>query len=229
VDLLFWEHYADAHVGEVFLAGLESSGYSYRAFLEAPAGLAGYGTKTAAAMALLTKLIGEDPGSTVLVFTQFVDHQVLLESLCRARGWSVGRLYGDMKDSLREASIDAARRGTFQVYLAMLQCACTGLNLQDAGYRMVFLEPSWTPALEEQGIGRMHRLGQQRPVVQVYRMYAADTVEARALDIQDLKVDLIEGLMGTDDGLRAKMGGQGSGSGVVAHMFQQTFGITRAQ
>ena len=178
-------------------------------------------------MALLAKLLQEDPGSTVLVFTQFIDQQVLMEDLCKAQGWTVGRLYGDMKDSLRDASITAARRGTFQVYLAMLQCACTGLNLQDAGYRMVFLEPSWTPALEEQGIGRMHRLGQRRPVVEVYRMFVEDSVESRALDIQDTKVDLMEDLVGTQDGLRQKMGSGGSNQGMVNQIFQQTLGGTR--
>lgn len=222
VNLLFWDHYADAHLDQVFLAGLESSGYGYRSFLDHPE-LQGVGTKTRVTMALLSKLLQEDPESTVLVFTQFVDQQVILEDLCRFNGWTVGRLYGDMKDSLRDASITTARRGGFQVFIAMLQCACTGLNLQDSGYRIIFLEPSWTPALEEQGIGRMHRLGQRRPVVEVYRLFVSDSVESRALDIQNVKVDLMEDLVGTQDGLRAKLAAA-EGRTMVNQMFRETFG-----
>ena len=44
---------------------------------------------------------------------------------------------------------------------------------------MFLLEPSVDPAVEQQAIGRVHRIGQARPVT-VFRLITADTVEARA-------------------------------------------------
>ena len=40
------------------------------------------------------------------------------------------------------------------------------------------MEPCLNPALEEQAVGRVHRMGQTRPVT-VKRMYVADSIEQR--------------------------------------------------
>ena len=47
-----------------------------------------------------------------------------------------------------------------------------------AASKVFLLEPSVDPAIEQQAIGRVHRIGQQRPV-SVYRLVTVDTVEVR--------------------------------------------------
>jgi hypothetical protein len=48
------------------------------------------------------------------------------------------------------------------------------------------MEPSLNPALERQAIGRVHRLGQTRPV-EVVRLAMGDSVESRVMDYLEMK------------------------------------------
>jgi superfamily II DNA or RNA helicase len=52
-----------------------------------------------------------------------------------------------------------------------------GINLTQAN-RVFFMEPGFNPALEQQAIGRVHRLGQKR-IVEVVRLLVRDSVETR--------------------------------------------------
>lgn len=51
-----------------------------------------------------------------------------------------------------------------------------GMRERCAASQVFLLEPSVDPAIEQQAIGRVHRIGQQRPV-SVYRLVTVDTVE----------------------------------------------------
>ena len=51
----------------------------------------------------------------------------------------------------------------------------TGLNLQDAHY-VVFIEPCWNKAQEDQSVGRAWRTGQKNPVT-VYNLLGKDTID----------------------------------------------------
>lgn len=48
------------------------------------------------------------------------------------------------------------------------------------------MEPSFNPALEEQAIGRVHRLGQKRPSL-ITRLVMKDSVETRLLKLRKKK------------------------------------------
>ena len=64
-----------------------------------------------------------------------------------------------------------------------------GLNLQNAS-AVVNLDQPWNPAVLEQRIGRVHRLGQRRPV-RVVHFIAQGTIEeghARAAGVQEVDV-----------------------------------------
>ncbi len=74
----------------------------------------------------------------------------------------------------------------------------TGLNLQAAD-TVVNLEVPWNPAVLEQRIARVHRMGQHRPV-QVFNLVTRDTIEERVLKTLALKRSLFEGVFtGTAD------------------------------
>jgi SNF2 family DNA or RNA helicase len=74
----------------------------------------------------------------------------------------------------------------------------TGLNLQSAD-TVINLEPPWNPAVLEQRIARVHRLGQHRPV-QVLNLVTRDSIEERVLKTIAVKRALFEGVFeGTTD------------------------------
>jgi hypothetical protein len=83
-----------------------------------------------------------------------------------------------------------------------------GLNLQRAASACVNLELPWNPAVLEQRIGRIWRLGQTEPV-QVYHLVSQDCIEARIAGIVGDKRQLFEGLF---DGETDTVDFAGSGS-----------------
>ena len=74
-----------------------------------------------------------------------------------------------------------------------------GLNLQHAASCLINLDLPWNPAVLEQRIGRIHRLGQQRPI-QVYHLISEYGIEARIEGVIGVKKALFDGLFdGTSD------------------------------
>ena len=69
----------------------------------------------------------------------------------------------------------------------------TGLNLQSASY-MVNLDIPWNPAVLEQRIGRIHRMGQKKKV-SVINMVSAGTIEHRMTEVLKFKSSLAEGIL----------------------------------
>ncbi len=57
-----------------------------------------------------------------------------------------------------------------------------GLNLQRAASACVSIELPWNPAVLEQRIGRIYRLGQRRPI-DVYHLVSEPGIESRIADI----------------------------------------------
>jgi hypothetical protein len=69
----------------------------------------------------------------------------------------------------------------------------TGLNLQHAGI-LVNMDLPWNPALLEQRIARIHRMGQQRPV-QIINFVAKGTIEEGMLSVLAFKRSLSAGIL----------------------------------
>jgi superfamily II DNA or RNA helicase len=77
-----------------------------------------------------------------------------------------------------------------------------GLNLQRAASACVNLELPWNPAVLEQRIGRIHRLGQERPI-DVYNLLTRGSIEERIAGLVADKRALFKGLFdGKTDELR---------------------------
>jgi hypothetical protein len=73
-----------------------------------------------------------------------------------------------------------------------------GLNLQAAS-AVVNFEPPWNPARLEQRIGRVHRMGQSRPV-HVVHMLTSESIEERVWETPRLKTSLFEGVFDSPTG-----------------------------
>jgi SNF2 family DNA or RNA helicase len=72
-----------------------------------------------------------------------------------------------------------------------------GLNLQRAATCCVNFELPWNPAVLEQRVGRIHRLGQDQPI-DVYNLVSTDCIEARIARLVGDKQALFKGLFDGD-------------------------------
>ena len=92
------------------------------------------------------------------------------------------------KDIIERFTDDPAVR----VFLST-DAGATGLNLQAASY-VINLDLPWNPAVLEQRIGRIHRMGQKRNI-QVINLVAIGTIEEQMLVKLKFKTDLFDGVL----------------------------------
>ena len=130
-------------------------------------------------------------GHRALIFSQFTSFLARIRHVLERRGVSVVQLDGSTRN--RTEVIEHFRSGEAPVFLISLKAGGSGLTLTEADYVFV-MDPWWNPAAEEQAIDRAHRIGQTKKV-NVYRLVAADTIEAKVVELQDRKRRLISSVM----------------------------------
>ena len=123
-------------------------------------------------------------GHKVVIFSQFVTLLNRVRSALDANYPDLPRyeITGMTVDRQKPVQQFQTAQGA-AVMLVSLKAAGTGITLHAADY-VFLLDPWWNPAVEDQAIDRVHRIGQTNTVF-VYRMVTAGTIEER---IQALKV-----------------------------------------
>lgn len=81
-----------------------------------------------------------------------------------------------------------------EVLLVSLRAGGVGLNLT-AARRVYLMDPYWNPAVENQAVDRIHRLGQTKPVTTI-KLIIENTIEARLLEVQKRKIELANMTLG---------------------------------
>jgi superfamily II DNA or RNA helicase len=133
-----------------------------------------------------------DGGHRVLVFSQFVPLLQRLRLQLSAMGLATAYIDGSSRD--RMAEVDRFQSNAdIPVFLISLKAGGTGLNLTAAD-TVVFFDPWWNPAVEDQAADRAHRIGQHRAVT-VYKLIAAGTVEEKVRALQTDKAELLRALL----------------------------------
>ncbi len=124
-------------------------------------------------------------GHKVVIFSQFVTLLNRVRSALDAHYPELPRyeITGMTVDRQKPVQQFQAAQGAAAM-LVSLKAAGTGITLHAADY-VFLLDPWWNPAVEDQAIDRVHRIGQTNTVF-VYRMVTAGTIEER---IQTLKVE----------------------------------------
>jgi len=136
-----------------------------------------------------------DSGGKVVVFSQFVSLLERVRGVLEKRfaGTPIFSLTGKTRD--RETPVEKFQTSNgAAVFLVSLRAGGTGLTLHSAEY-VFLLDPWWNPAVEEQAIDRVHRIGQTRRVF-VYRMVAAGTVEERIEKLKQTKREMFDSIVG---------------------------------
>ncbi len=136
------------------------------------------------------------PYHKVVIFSQFVSMLHLIGHMLDDIGIGYVSLTGSTR--ARERVVNAFQEDPqVRVFLVSLKAGGTGLNLTAA--EVVYLvDPWWNPAVENQAIDRVHRIGQEKKVV-AYRLVTPDTVEEKVLQLQATKRALADGLVGSGD------------------------------
>ncbi|RYZ16606.1 MAG: DEAD/DEAH box helicase, partial [Sphingobacteriales bacterium] len=127
---------------------------------------------------LLEQIQEKVPRHKILVFSQFVSMLKLVEQALNREGINTVMLTGQTRNRasvVQQFQEDPA----ISVFLISLKAGGTGLNLTQADY-VYLVDPWWNPAVENQAIDRIHRIGQDKHVVAV-RLICPDTVEEKIM------------------------------------------------
>ncbi|KAK8709677.1 hypothetical protein V6N13_060687 [Hibiscus sabdariffa] len=140
-------------------------------------------------------------GEKSIVFSQWTSFLDLLEIPLKRRGIGFLRFDGKLVQKHRERVLKEFNDTREKMVLLMsLKAGGVGLNLTAAS-NVFLMDPWWNPAVEEQAIMRIHRIGQQRTVT-VRRFIVKETVEERMQQVQARKERMIAGAL-TDEEVRS--------------------------
>ena len=152
-----------------------------------------HGHKADELMTLLAELL-EQPDAKVVIFSQWVrTHELIIRRL-QTRGWGHVLFHGGVPADQRPALVDRFHDDPACRVFLSTDAGGVGLNLQHAAAAIVNMDMPWNPAVLEQRIGRVHRLG-QRKNVQVVNFVAQGSIEEGMLSVLAFKKSLFAGVL----------------------------------
>ena len=102
-------------------------------------------------------------GRSKLVFCNYKSEIDYLYRECLTMGYKTAKIDGRTSNSNRKKILE----GSYDVLILQIYTCSEGINLQK--YSEIYItSPNWNPAIEDQAIGRCHRIGQKQEV-SVYR------------------------------------------------------------
>lgn len=141
----------------------------------------------------------------IIIFSQWTSMLDLIEPFLRAEKIGYCKYYGSMPNKIRESSLQSLRSDPHcTVLLCSLKAGALGLNLTAASV-VIMMDVWWNPAIEDQAIDRVHRIGQTREVL-VYKITVADTVEDRIVKMQEQKREIAKSALGEGGAMGQKLG-----------------------
>jgi SNF2 family DNA or RNA helicase len=151
-----------------------------------------HGVKADELAALFDDLFAQADAKAV-VFSQWTrTHDIVIRRL-EARGIGYVSFHGGIPSEKRPALVERFRDDPECRVFLSTDAGATGLNLQHAS-TLVNMDLPWNPALLEQRIGRIHRMGQKRPV-QIVNFVAKGTIEEGMLSVLAFKRSLSAGIL----------------------------------
>jgi superfamily II DNA or RNA helicase len=151
-----------------------------------------HGVKADELLSLLAEALAQ-PEAKVVVFSQWVrTHEIIIRRL-EARSIGHVSFHGGIASERRPALIERFRDDPDCRIFLSTDAGATGLNLQHASM-LVNMDLPWNPALLEQRIARIHRMGQKRPV-QIVNFIAKGTIEEGMLATLAFKRSLSAGVL----------------------------------
>jgi superfamily II DNA or RNA helicase len=155
-------------------------------------------TMERAKLTLLTEMLPTlvEQGRRVLVFSQFTELLDRIADQLLTLKLPFLSLTGKTPTKERGKVVQRFQAHEVPVLLVSLKAGGLGLNLTAAD-TVIHMDPWWNPAVEEQATARVHRIGQDRPVL-VYKLVVEGSIEERMLELQARKLALTNSVLGHD-------------------------------
>jgi superfamily II DNA or RNA helicase len=151
-----------------------------------------HGVKADELAALFVDLFAE-PDAKAVVFSQWTrTHHIIIRRL-EARGIGYVSFHGGVPSDKRPELVERFRDDPACRVFLSTDAGSTGLNLQHAS-TLVNMDLPWNPAVLEQRIARIHRMGQARPV-RIINFVAKGTIEEGMLSVLAFKRSLSAGIL----------------------------------
>jgi SNF2 family DNA or RNA helicase len=151
-----------------------------------------HGVKAGEAVTVLEEMF-EQPATKAVVFSQWLRMHELLVREFKKRNWDHVVFHGGVPGGKRKDLVDRFREDPGCRLFLATDAGGVGLNLQHAAV-VLNMDLPWNPAVLEQRIGRVHRLGQRQPV-RVVNFVAKGTIEEGMLGVLKFKKSLFAGVL----------------------------------
>lgn len=135
----------------------------------------------------------ESSDEKVVIFSQWERMLRILAQDLEKEGLDFCFLHGGVPSAKRKGLIDRFHDDPECRIFLSTDAGSTGLNLQSASL-LINIDLPWNPAVLEQRIARIYRLGQQNPV-HIINMVARGTIEERMLATLKFKSNLAAGIL----------------------------------
>src|SRR5258708_2840629 len=133
------------------------------------------------------------PEAKAVVFSQWTrTHEIVIRRL-KTLGIGYVSFHGGVPSERRPALVERFRDDPDCPVFRSTDAGSTGLNLQHAS-TLVNMDLPWNPAVLEQRIARIHRMGQRKPV-QIVNYVAKGTIEEGMLSVLSFKRSLSAGIL----------------------------------
>lgn len=154
-----------------------------------------YDNKVDECVNIISDIISEE-GEKVVVFSQWERMTRLVAKELEKNGIGFEYLHGGVPSEKRKNLVDNFMNEPSSRVFLSTDAGSTGLNLQAAA-TIINIDLPWNPAVLEQRIGRIYRLGQQNNI-QVINLVAPHSIEEGMLGKLRFKTSMFEGVL--DDG-----------------------------
>jgi superfamily II DNA or RNA helicase len=151
-----------------------------------------FGVKADELMSLLSEIF-EEPNQKVVVFSQWTRMHETVQWRLDKKKWDHVLFHGGVPGPKRKDLIKRFKEDPNCRLFLSTDAGGVGLNLQHAS-AVVNLDLPWNPAVLEQRIGRVHRLGQHRSV-RVVNYIAQGTIEEAMLGVLAFKKSMFAGVL----------------------------------
>ena len=129
----------------------------------------------------------------VVIFSQWERMTRLVAMELESMGIKYEYLHGGIPAIERKDLISNFKNDPESRVFLSTDAGSVGLNLQSASV-LINMDCPWNPAVLEQRIGRIHRLGQQKPVT-IINFISRGTIEERMLQVISFKKQMFEGVL----------------------------------
>ena len=154
-----------------------------------------YDTKVEECVSIISNITSEE-GEKVVVFSQWERMTRLIAKELEKKEIDFEYLHGGVPSEKRKNLVDNFMNEPSSRVFLSTDAGSTGLNLQAAA-TIINVDLPWNPAVLEQRIGRIYRLGQQNNI-QVINLVAPHSIEEGMLGKLRFKTSMFEGVL--DDG-----------------------------